>query len=183
VAQTHDLIIFARTRNLRSPQSVPIRIHARAVASRSNDALAAFCRSDTTITAAYDYQVEEERGYPHDINLWRVTWPVVRVSAHLPSQEILRVPCIEPVTTAIDIGPLTERPPAIPEKLAVKARKWYANRRAMGLEQKARDDAAVAAAAASPDSSAVAGLVRRREAAAFVGRQDKKLVLEPTKRR
>ena len=177
-----DLTIYAQTRNLKNPQRLPIHIQGRAVAPKE-DPLVAFARADQAIISAYNYHEAEEGAYPSDHGLARLCMPVCRVNPGLPSQVILHVARFEPVITALDITSYVARPPAVPEVLPAKGRKWYTNRQTMSMERKGTGLTTLQEATGGASATVPAHMARRLEADSFLGPMDRKVVFERPKRR
>jgi hypothetical protein len=129
-----NLDLYVETIGLTNPIKFTVGVEAESVDAVS-ESLKAFIRAEDSFESLLSRDVQDEKFYATDQQLWKLVLPIVHISYKLPSQELLTIPMIMPNITRPEIGPYLVRPPALPKTLPTKAKKWYMSRTSMGLEQ------------------------------------------------
>lgn len=97
----------------------------------SGTALEIFSKADQSLEATLNMEYQEKMLYNSEVDLWKITRPLIRLSRTLlPSMELFKVAMVCPQIYDIDIKPYLTRPAALPKLSQMKQRPMRATSRA-----------------------------------------------------
>ncbi|KAI8804386.1 hypothetical protein BJ742DRAFT_825044 [Cladochytrium replicatum] len=170
---TEHTELTLKTVTLVKPKLLHVHLNSTVIArSDAGQMLSHFMHVDSSIEDSLDLEKHNAFKLSHEFNLWKIVFPIIRASPHLPSSDLVYVHPLEPHIVPHDINPFIIRPPAIPRELPPRMKKWYMNRMSMTLDQGQKNEKVIV-----NDN-----LEQRSEAARFVSIIEKRIFLEKRKR-